>query len=204
MAKTTFTGKDLKAFWADKQFWLESVYIDDVLLNINGIDRPQLNVEDLADADVVSFSSGYAMEDGSDILPNDHPLTGTNSQDLSVLTASWLQRHAQIAADATAASNASPESFDAWWNETEVLSLRSGRLRDPDEAARAAWDQSREVVLERFDEVALVKVFDQWTESGRRGGPLELLRSAISLAVSERAGPGLPAPARDASAKGPR
>lgn len=44
----TFSGYDVKKFWADELFWVDAVSVDDVLMKVDGIDAPDADIEGLA------------------------------------------------------------------------------------------------------------------------------------------------------------
>lgn len=55
MARIKTNGAELKRFWAntDAQFWPENSYVDEMYWQVNGEDMEDVDVENLADTDVV-------------------------------------------------------------------------------------------------------------------------------------------------------
>lgn len=62
MARIKTNGAELKRFWAntDAQFWPENSYVDEMCWQVNGEDMEDVDVENLADTDLVTVE-GYIL-----------------------------------------------------------------------------------------------------------------------------------------------
>lgn len=67
---TKATGAEWKAFMADKEYWPEEYYHDDVLINVNGYAEPYTSPEPetLADDDELLVESGFVAVSADEII----------------------------------------------------------------------------------------------------------------------------------------
>ncbi|MGJ7524026.1 hypothetical protein ACSFA0_26420 [Variovorax sp. LT1P1] len=86
----TFSGYDVKKFWADELFWVDAVSVDDVLMKIDGIDAPDADIEGLADGASVQFESGYVEITSLSKLPSGHLLSVIGDTDVESALDTWL------------------------------------------------------------------------------------------------------------------
>lgn len=69
MARIKTSGAELKKFWAntDPQFWPISAQVDGMLWQVNGVEKEDVDVENLADSDVVLVEGAIVYaDDGKD------------------------------------------------------------------------------------------------------------------------------------------
>ncbi|MPQ71466.1 hypothetical protein [Pseudomonas sp. MWU12-2323] len=65
MARIKTTGAELKKFWSntDPQFWPKDSFIDGMWWEVNGVEKDDVDVELLADADLVLVEGAIVMEE---------------------------------------------------------------------------------------------------------------------------------------------
>lgn len=65
MARIKTTGVELKKFWAntDPQFWPDDAHVDGMWWQVNGVEKDDLEVENLADSDVVVVEGAIVYTD---------------------------------------------------------------------------------------------------------------------------------------------